>query len=169
MKKQYMLVLFSFLGLIMTSYLLKAQTAEKQGTVKVTGEVANPFELKLADMQQYKQTNVVRKDKDGKDHNYSGVTLAEILQMAGTTLGKDLKGENLTKFMVVEAGDGYRVVFALAELDKDFTDRIIILATIVDGKPLPPGDGPFRVIVQDEKKPARCIKQVTGIKVQFAK
>lgn len=169
MKKQYILVLFSLLGLIMTPCLLKAQTAEKQATVKITGEVTNPFELKLADMQQYKQTNVVRKDKDGKDHNYSGVTLADILQKAGTTLGKDLKGENLTKFITVEASDGYRVVFALAELDNNFTDRAIILATIMDGKPLPAGDGSFRVIVQDEKKPARCIKQVTGIKVQFAK
>jgi DMSO/TMAO reductase YedYZ molybdopterin-dependent catalytic subunit len=169
MKKHYILILFSLLGLIMTPYLLKAQTAPKQGTVKITGEVTNPFELKLADMQQYKQTSVARKDKDGKDHSYSGITLAEILQKAGTTLGKDLKGENLTKFIVVEASDGYRVVFSLAELDKDFTDPTIILATIVDGKPLPPGDGPFRVIVQDDKKPARCIKQVTSIKVQFAK
>jgi hypothetical protein len=70
---------------------------------------------------------------------------------------------------LVEARDGYQVVFALAELDKDFTDRRIILADKVDGKSLSPADGPFRIIVQDEKKPARCIKQVTGIKIQFAK
>ena len=84
-------------------------------------------------------------------------------------MGNDLKGENLTKFISVSASDGYQVVFALAELDKSFTDRVIILASLMDGKPLPTGDGPFRIIVQDEKKPARCIKQVTSIKVAFAK
>ena len=163
MKKYYVAALFSLLSLIISPVLLKAQD------VKVSGEVTTPLDLKLADIQQYKQTDVIRKDRDGNDHKYTGVVLAEILQKAGATMGKDLKGENLTKYISVEASDGYQVVFALAELDKDFTDRIIILASVMDGKPLPAGDGPFRIIVQDEKKPARCIKQVTAIKVHFSK
>jgi len=162
MKRFFIVTLFSFLSVII-SPVLKAQS------VKVTGEVTAPLDLKLADIQQFKQTNVMRKDRDGNDHTYTGVVLADILQKAGATMGNDLKGENLTKFISVEASDGYQVVFALAELDKSFTDRTIILATVMDGKPLPTGDGPFRIIVQDEKKPARCIKQVTGIKVMFAK
>ena len=160
--KKYLLIL-SFLALVISPALIKAQS------VKITGEVTTPFDLKLADIQQFKQIDVVRKDRDGKDHTYTGVIVAELLQKAGATMGKDLKGENLTKFISVEASDGYQVVFALAELDKEFTDRTIILATMMDGKPLAAGDGPFRIIVQDEKKPARCIKQVTAIKVQFAK
>jgi len=157
------ITLLSIVALLISSGLLKAQS------VKITGEVATPLDLKLADTQQYKQTSVVRKDRDGNDHTYTGVVLADLLAKAGVTMGNDLKGENLTKFIAVSASDGYQVVFALAELDKSFTDRLIILASIMDGKPLPAGDGPFRIIVQDEKKPARCIKQVTGIKIQFAK
>jgi DMSO/TMAO reductase YedYZ molybdopterin-dependent catalytic subunit len=160
--KKYLLIL-SFLALVISPALIKAQS------IKITGEVTTPLDLKLADMQQFKQTNVVRKDRDGNGHTYSGVSVAELLQKAGATMGKDLKGENLTKFISVEASDGYQVVFALAELDNEFTDRTIILANMLDGKPLPTGDGPFRIIVQDEKKPARCIKQVTAIKVQFAR
>jgi len=163
MKKYYFVTLLSVLSLLITPALLKAQS------VKITGEVTTPLELKAADMQQFKQTNVTRKDRDGNDHTYTGVVLAELLQKAGATMGNDLKGENLTKFISVEASDNYQVVFALAELDKTFTDRTIILASMMDGKPLPAGDGPFRIIVQDEKKPARCIKQVTVIKVMFAK
>jgi DMSO/TMAO reductase YedYZ molybdopterin-dependent catalytic subunit len=162
MKKQ-IATLFTLLALIVSPVLLKAQG------VKITGEVTTPLDLKLTDFQQFKQTNVVRKDRDGKDHTYTGVVLAELLQKAGATMGKDLKGENLTKYISVEASDGYQVVFALAELDKDFTDRTIILASMMDDKPLPAGDGPFRIIVQDEKKPARCIKQVTAIKVHFSR
>lgn len=164
--KKIILALIAFIALSATVYFAHAQT--KAPAVKVTGEVSTPLDLKLADLGQYPQTAVIRKDKDGKEHTYSGVMLSAILQKAGVTLGKELRGKNLTKYIVVEASDGYRVVFALAELDKDFTDRAIILADLVDGGPLPPADGPFRIIIQDEKKPARCIKQVTAIKVVFA-
>jgi len=129
-----------------------AQVAEKQASVKIYGEVTNPMSITEADLQKFKQTTVIRKDRDGKDHTYSGVVLADILQKAGVTLGPELKGENLTKYLLIEASDGYQVVFALPELDKAYTDRTIILADQVDGKLLAPGDGPFRIIVQDEKK-----------------
>ena len=152
-----------------TIFLLFISTISYAQSVIISGEVTSPFTLNIADIQQYKQTTITRKDKDGKDHTYVGVTLADILQKAGATLGNDLKGKNLATFISVQASDGYQVVFALAELDKNFTDRAIILTTTMDGKPLPSADGPFRIIVQDEKKPARCIKQVTAIKVQFAK
>lgn len=161
--KKHIIILF--IALLSTA----GAYAQKQASVKISGELTTPLEIKLADMQQFTQTQVVRKDKDGKDHTYTGVLLSAILEKAGATMGKNLKGENLTKYATVEASDGYQVLFALAELDKDFTDRQVILATQVDGQPLAATDGPFRIIVQDEKKPACCIKQVTGIKVAFAK
>jgi len=165
MKKQF-IIAFAILISSSITLLTRAQT---MATVKVSGEVTTPLNLTLADLHQYAQTTVVRKDRDGKDHTYTGVVLSDILTKAGGTMGQQLKGENLTKYLLVEASDGYQVVFALAELDKSFTDRVIILADMIDGKPLSPGDGPFRIIVQDEKKPARCMKQVTGMKVVFAK
>jgi hypothetical protein len=167
--RKYIVITFVCLSALLTSHSLKAQNSVKEASVKVTGEVITPIDLKLADLQQFTQTEVIRKDRDGLNHTYKGVILSTILQKAGVTLGKDLRGENLTKYVQVEASDGYQVVFALAELDKDFTDRMIILADEVDGKLLLPGDGPFRIIVQDEKKPARCIKQVTAIKISYAK
>ncbi|AYL97405.1 molybdopterin-dependent oxidoreductase [Mucilaginibacter celer] len=154
--------------LLVTARAAYTQTA-KQVTVKVTGEVINPLSIGLAELAQYKQITVIRKDKDGKDLTYSGVPLSDILTKAGVTLGTDLHGKNMAKYLLVEASDGYQVVFGLAELDKGFTDRAIILADKVDGQSLAPADGPFRIIVQDEKKPARCVKQVTALKVMFAK
>ena len=158
MKKYLLLAFISLLTL-----------ASRAQSVKISGEVTSPLTLNMADMQQFKQISVARKDRDGNNHTYSGVNLAEILQKAGATMNTDLKGENLAKYILVEASDGYQVVFSLAELDKSFTDRTIILATMIDGNLLAAGDGPFRIIVPDDKKPARCIKQVTAIKVQFAK
>jgi len=161
MKKQF-IIAFIFIISLATSITVQAQTT---ATVKITGEVTTPLNLALADLHQFAQTVVVRKDKDGKDHTYSGVMLSDILQKAGVVMNR----ESLTKYLLVDASDGYQIIFALAELDKSFTDRVIILADTVDGKPLALGDGPFRIIVQDEKKPARCIKQVTSMKVLFAK
>jgi DMSO/TMAO reductase YedYZ molybdopterin-dependent catalytic subunit len=169
MKKLHLVLLSALFVLLLSPVYSQAQTAEKQPSVKISGEVTTPLDLKLDDLKQFTQTKVIRKDRDGSDHTYAGVIVATLLQKAGVTLGKELKGENLTKYISVEASDGYQVIFALAELDKDFTDRTIILATEIDGKPLPTGDGGMRIIVQDEKKPARCIKMVTAIKVKFAK
>ena len=161
--KKYTLILL----LLIAGLTTQAQT--KEAVVKITGEVTNPLTIGPAELQQYKQTTVTRKDRDGKVRIYSGVIVSEILTKAGVTLGADLHGKNLVKYLLVEASDGYQVLFTLAELDKGFTDRTIILADKVDGQPLAPADGPFRIIVQDEKKPARCIKQVTAMKVMFAK
>lgn len=163
--KKYAIIFF----LLITAAATHAQTTAKEAVVKVTGEVTTPLSISPVDLQQYKQTTVTRKDRDGKDHTYSGVILSDILTKAGVTLGADLRGENLAKYLLVEASDGYQVLFGLAELDKGFTDRTIILADKIDGQPLAPADGPFRIIVQDEKKPARCVKQVTALKVMFAK
>ncbi len=137
--------------------------------VKVTGEVITPLTIDKTELQKFKQVLVIYKDKGGKDHSYSGVLLADILQKAGVTSGAALRGLNLTKYVLAEAVDGYKAVFALVELDKEFTDKQIILADKVDGNALPATEGPFRIIVADDKKAARSIRQVTGLRVSFAK
>ncbi|MDP9075990.1 MAG: molybdopterin-dependent oxidoreductase [Bacteroidota bacterium] len=166
---KYKIILIGLLALLTSPFFLKAQVTTQEATVKVNGEVIIPLNLKIADLNQFPQVEVKRKDKDGNDHTYTGVLLSDILQKAGATLGKDLHGKNLNKFVQVEASDGYQVVFAIAELDKGFTDRLIILATQMDGKPLSTTEGPFHIVIQDEKKPARCVRMVTAINVQFAK
>ena len=65
--------------------------------------------------------------------------------------------------MLAEASDGYRVLFSIAELDARFTDRVVILADRKDGQPLPAAEGPYRLIVPGEKRPARWARQVTRI------
>jgi hypothetical protein len=163
MKKHFLIAYLALLSFTSIPFITQAQI------IKVSGEVTTPLTIDAAYLQKFTPTTITRKDRDGKDHTYTGVILAEILKNAGVTLGPELKGENLTKYLQVEASDGYQVIFALAELDKSFTDRAIILADKVDGQPLAAGDGPYRIIVQDEKKPARCIKQVTAMQVHFVK
>lgn len=156
MNKHCLIIVFTVICLLL-SPALKAQNNAELTSVKVTGKVTSPLDLNLNDFNQFKQSQVIRKDKAGEDHTYSGVLSSAILMKAGVTLGKALRGKNLAKYVLVEASDGYKVVFAVTELDQGFTERTIILADKMDGTPLPKGDGPFHIIVQDEKIPARGI------------
>ena len=108
---------------------------------------------------------VATQDKEGNHHIYAGARLADVLDSAGVTLGKDLRGKNLTKYLLVRATDGYEAIFSLPEVDPEFTDDPIILAYIVDGNALPDGEGPLRIIVPKDKKGARWIRGVRTIKV----
>ncbi len=112
------------------------------------------------------RTKVTAKGHDSTA-TYEGVTLTEILRKAGAPLGKLLRGKAMASYVVVTAHDGYRVVFALPELDPDFTDASnqIILADTVDGKPLSDTQGPVRIVVPQEKKGARWIRMVESIEV----
>jgi hypothetical protein len=58
--------------------------------------------------------------------------------------GEGLKGKNLTLYLVVEASDGYRVVYALPELDPAYTDKVVMVVDKRDGKAL--------IVVQDLDK-----------------
>jgi len=168
MTKYTSLTILSLLLTIGTTSFLNAQE-KTTATVKIGGEVAKPLSISIADLQKMPRINVNRKDRDNKGHQYSGVLLSALLANSGATTGKELRGENLTKYVIVEASDGYQVIFSLAELDAEFSDNKIILADTIDSSPLAPADGPFRIIVQNDKRPARCIKQVNSIRIGFAK
>lgn len=151
------------------TFFSSAQDSTSKPSFKVSGEVTKSLTLSVEDLLKMKPVNVSMKDKAGKDHNYKGVGLQEILGMAGVTMDKQLRGKNLSKYLLVKCSDRYEVLFSLAELDSSFTDRVVTLAYESDGRPLPAGIGPFRLIVPGEKKAARSGFQVVSMVIKFAK
>ncbi len=101
----------------------------------------------------------------GTSATFEGVLLRQVLTLAKVPVGAELRGDALCLVVHIEAADGYRAVFALAELDAGLRDRPIILADVRDGKPLPATSGPFQVIAADETKAGRWVRQVTRISV----
>ncbi len=158
----------SLIGLTISSVTVQAQTSNKP-SIMVEGEVLRTLKLTQDDLFKLKQTEIKAKDKDGKEHTFRGVRLFDILDSAGVTLGKELRGKNLTKSVLIKAVDGYEVLFSLAEIDPEFSSHAILLAYQVDGNPLPNGDGPFRIVAPNDKRPARWIRELTTIKVVFTK
>jgi DMSO/TMAO reductase YedYZ molybdopterin-dependent catalytic subunit len=106
------------------------------------------------------------KEKDGTATRYEGVTLAEVLRFGGVPFDGHLRGPRVANYVLVEAADGYRAVFALAEIDPSMTDKVVLVADRQDGKPLPESAGPYRLVVPDDKIHSRWVRQVTRITVQ---
>ena len=136
--------------------------------LSIGGEVANPVKLTTDDLAKLRRRSVQAKDHDGKDTVFEGIELAEVLRLAGVKYGEQLRGNELALFLVVDAADGYRAVFGLPELDHAFTDRIVVLADRRDGKPLAEKEGPLRVVVPDEKRQARWVRQVITLTIKRA-
>jgi len=131
----------------------------------VTGEVPTHLELSLADIAAFPRQTIHVTDEKGAPAEYAGVPVAEILQKAGAPLGKEMKGANMAVGLVARAPDGYHVLFALAEFDPAFNDRVIILADSRDGKPLDNREGPLRFVVPGDKRHARWIRGVNTLEV----
>jgi hypothetical protein len=121
--------------------------------------------LGTQDFAKLPQVKVSAKDHDEKTHEYAGVKLRDVLKEAGVAVGHDLRGKEMVDYVVVEAADGYRVVFSLAELDPDFSTTQVIVAQSADGQPLGVKEGPLRLVVPGDKRPARWVRMVTTISI----
>ena len=123
---------------------------------------AGATNLTRADLEALPRVKV----KAGKpEAEYQGVALRSVLEKAGVAFGETLKGKRLATCLLVEAADGYRAVFALPELDPAFADKQILLVFLRDGKPLDEKEGPYRIVIPDEKRMARWVRQVTKLKI----
>lgn len=136
--------------------------------LRVTGDVSSPLNLSIAEFAKLPRQTVRAKDHAGKEADFDGVALVEVLKRAGVKFGADLRGPALAQYLVVEASDGYRAVFALPELDPASTDRVVLLADRRDGKALSSTEGPLRVVVPSEKRHSRWVRQVKSLKVEHA-
>ena len=151
---------------------LASSMAQGQSTavppLKVFGEVETSLNLTITDLIAMNTVTLEAKDNHGTDHRYKGVPLFDILQKAGTTLGTQLRGKNLVKFVLVTAADGYEVLFSLPEIDTMFTKQTVLLAYEMDNAPLGPGVGPYRLVVPNDQRHARWIREIRSIEVVFA-
>ena len=96
---------------------------------------------------------------------FEGVALKTVLEKGGVEFGHSMRGKRLASCLLVEAADGYSAVIALPEIDPDFNDKQIVLAFLQDGKPLDTKAGPYRIVIPDEKRMARWVRQVTTLKI----
>ena len=121
--------------------------------------------LSRADIEALPHVKVTAAEHTSGPVSFEGVTLKSVLEKAGVSFGESLKGKRLGSCLLVEGADGYRVVIALPELDPAFTDRQTLLVFLRDGKPLGEKEGPYRIVIPDERRMARWVRQVTNLRI----
>jgi len=141
------------------------EDAPLSGSIALSGPDQKTLTLTAEEFRRLPRTELEARERDGSMAKYSGVEMSQLLNKLGVPQGEGLRGEWLRKFVLVEASDGYRVVFALPEFDAAFSDRKIILADLRNAQPLAESAGPYQVIVPSEKRRARWVRMVTAIRV----
>jgi len=102
------------------------------------------------------------------DETYSGVRLVDLLSKLGAPVGSDLRGKALANYIVATGSDGYKAVLALAEIDPSFHPGEVLVADTMNGKPLDAHSGPLKLVVTEDKRPARSVRNLTSIELKEA-
>ncbi len=110
--------------------------------------------------------HTVEANAHGQSLRCEGVELLALLRKAGAMPSDPLRGSaQLVRYVRVEARDGYRAVFSLAELDPSLGNAKVFVVDRCDGKPLDDKSGPLRLVAPNESRPARWVRQVNSIRV----
>lgn len=158
-----LLLLVAALGFQQSTH---GQDAGASVVLSVGGSVTHPLELTLAELKKMPHKTVtVLNPHSNKSEVYEGVLLQDLLGKASVPQGHELRGPAMATYVLAEASDGYRVVFALAELDSDFQDSDVIVADKQDGAALGANQGPLKLVAPHDKRPARWIRMLKSLTV----
>jgi len=97
-----------------------------------------------------------------------GVSLLSLLRASGAMPPGRLPLAHLARYVVADARDGQRVLFALAELDPETGGRKVFVVDRCDGRALSDKDGPLRLLVPGDARPARALRQLEALTVVVA-
>jgi len=151
--------------------MLPAIASAEDVLLRVGGAVDKPLQLTRSDLQTMPRDQFqipARHDRNVME-TWSGVPMIEILRKAGAPVGDRLRGRNMAAYVVVIAADGFRAVYALAEIEPRFSpERRILVADTLDGKPLSGNFGNLRIANQGEGEFSRWVRQVVALEVRIA-
>ena len=153
---------FLLFSALLCALILHAAVARSQ-QLAVQDEAGKVTSLARADVEVLPHVKITT--STGTNAVFEGVVLKDVLQKAGVVFGDTLRGKRMASCLLVEAADGYRVVIALPQIDPAFTDKKILLAFLKDGKPLDDKEGPYRIVIPEETRMARWVRQVTTLKI----
>lgn len=121
-------------------------------TVSLEGEFEKQLSISRTDLEKLPPVEIKAKDKEGREQVYKGVNLFNVLQTAGIPA----TSKSFLSYIQVTGKDNYKVIFTLTELDPVFTSQQIVLA-------IEPAS--FRIVVPNDKKHARWVRDVAAIKL----
>ncbi|RST30391.1 hypothetical protein HMF7854_05805 [Sphingomonas ginkgonis] len=130
----------------------------------IEGVEPAPIRISGSEIAALSHVSVSRTDH-GKPVRCEGVPLAALLARVKLPSGEALRGKALTTVIVASARDGYRVSFSLGELDPELGKAGAVVADRCNGRPLDPSAGPLRLILPNDQRPARSVRQLERLSI----
>ena len=116
-------------------------------------------------LREYPQTTVTAMDHHtNKKVTYGGVPLMDLLAKLGVPKGA--MGKALAQYVVATGSDGFEAVLSLGEVDPAMHPGTVLVADAVDGKPMDAKAGPFRLVVSEDRKGSRSVRNLVKVEVR---
>ncbi|MEU2390843.1 molybdopterin-dependent oxidoreductase [Streptomyces sp. NPDC007369] len=129
------------------------------------GALDRPATLSVADLRDWPQHRAaVTFDcaTNGPQHHvFEGPLLRDVIQDAGPGFDAHRRKDRSRFLLAISGGDGHHTVVAWAELDGDFGDTPVLLATRLDGSDL--DDAGAQLVVPSDRCGARYVSAVTRV------
>jgi DMSO/TMAO reductase YedYZ molybdopterin-dependent catalytic subunit len=159
------------LALALSAPLAHAAAPAPPEAVRVEGALPRSGTLGRRDLESLGSTTATW-TSHGTTHRVVGVRLDAVLAHFGFTpgpMGKDIpvadKRRGYRQIVVATARDGFQAVFSCAEVTAGMGPTLALIAWEIDGKPVEPEAGPFRLVVTTDGEPSRSIRQLERIQV----
>lgn len=143
--------------------------ASDKDSLLLRGPAHEPLRLTISELKAMPHITVtIHNSHANADETYSGIRLADLLSKIGAPLGSELHGKALANYVVATGSDGYQSVVALGEADPGFHSGEVLVADAMDGKPLDAHSGPLKLVVTEDKRPARSVRNLVQIELKTA-
>ncbi|MGW3409542.1 molybdopterin-dependent oxidoreductase [Streptomyces sp. NPDC000888] len=141
--------------------------AQASAKLALTGDVARPARLTVADLMAWPQHRVRAgfecATSGVQHHRFGGPLLHDVLTDAGPGFDPLRRKDRLRFLIAVTGTDGHHALLTWAEIDPDFAHAPVLLAVSIDETPLDLA-GPQLVLPQD-RCGARHISGINAIRV----
>ncbi|BFP53374.1 molybdopterin-dependent oxidoreductase [Streptomyces griseus] len=137
----------------------------------LVGELHRPVTLTVTDLrgrwEQHRAEVTFDCAKEGPQHHtFEGPLLQAVASDAGPAFDVRRRKDRSRFLLSVTGGDGHHAVLSWAEIDADFGDAPVLLATRMEGRPLEP-DG-SQLVVPRDRCGARYVSSITRVWVGAA-
>lgn len=139
--------------------------------LRVEGDLVTASSFGVKELMELTPSPLEWTDKKGK-HTGKGVRLDAVLLKAGfnegpmgPTVDPKVKHQGLRAAVIATASDGFEAVFSMGELLAHLGATTAWLVFEMEGQPLPPEFGPFRLIIPTDKGASRSLHQLVKVRV----
>lgn len=156
---------------LLLALLLGAPDAGVETKLRVEGDLVTAGSFGVKELMELMPSPIEWTDKKGK-HTGRGVRLDAVLLEAGfnegpmgPTVDPKVKHQGLRAAVIATASDGFEAVFSMGELLAHLGATTAWLVFELEGKPLPPEVGPFRLVIPTDKGASRSLHQLVKVRV----